>query len=61
MARPTKFDFRTPLRPLLRLEGGCDRSKRCVSDTAHYEHCPRLKADLVAFKANRRAFYSGRT
>lgn len=58
MVRATKFDFTTRLRPLSRLEGGCNRSASCHSDTAHYEHCPKLQADLDRFKAERRAYYA---
>lgn len=42
------------------LEGRCDGTRRCTSEGPHLTGCAKLKADLVRFKASRKAYEQGR-
>ena len=48
MSRPFHFASLPPL------QSGCNGTVHCTSEGSHYERCPKLAADLVAFKAKRR-------
>lgn len=42
------------------LEGRCDGTRRCTSEGPHLTGCVKLRADLVRFKASRKAYEQGR-